>query len=132
MSLEEIKHALLELKSVGVTKVVFRRRTVSQKDISDMVIMQKGFKYTIDWYYNKWNSFGLWCAGENCKSCRLIAVSIDGYSKEHPTFIRDEGIFETVIKGWDNKDIGIKVSILQHYMKKMFTIWLTMLILQKN
>ena len=52
-----------------------------------------------------------------------IAVSIDGYSKEHPTFIRDEGIFETVIKGVETiRDIGIKVSILPTIHEKMFTI----------
>lgn len=42
-----------------------------------------------------------------------IAVSIDGYSKENPTFIRDEGIFDKVINAVKlSKNAGIHTSIL--------------------
>lgn len=42
-----------------------------------------------------------------------IAVSFDGYSKEHPTFIRDEGIFDQLIKAVNlSEAVGIKTSIL--------------------
>lgn len=115
MSLEEIKHALLELKSVGVTKVVFSGgEPFLRKDISDMVIYAKEVLNipSIDIITN---GTVLDCdvLEKIANHVDSIAVSIDGYSKEHPTFIRDEGIFETVIKGVETiRDIGIKVSIL--------------------
>ena len=115
MSLEEIKYALSELKRVGVTKVVFSGgETFLRKDISDMVIYAKEVLNiaSIDIITNGTvlNRDELVKVANYVDS---IAVSIDGYSKENATFIRDEGIFETVIKGVETiRDIGIKVSIL--------------------
>lgn len=42
-----------------------------------------------------------------------IAVSVDGYSEDVPTFIRDEGIFEKIMEAVKIcKEAGVKVSIL--------------------
>lgn len=42
-----------------------------------------------------------------------ITVSVDGYSEDHPTFIRNEGIFSSVINAIKEiKNAGIPVSIL--------------------
>lgn len=42
-----------------------------------------------------------------------IAVSIDGYSPEQPTYIRDKGIFPSVIRAVEMcRDMGIPTSIL--------------------
>ncbi|MFJ5564860.1 radical SAM protein [Lysinibacillus xylanilyticus] len=43
----------------------------------------------------------------------VVSVSVDGYSNEHPTFLRDEGIFERVIGTVKIfKEYGLDVSIL--------------------
>lgn len=48
-----------------------------------------------------------------------IAVSVDGFSKKHPTFIRDEGIFDKVFVTVDKlKRLGFDVSILPTLHKK--------------
>ncbi|KAB1440471.1 radical SAM/SPASM domain-containing protein [Candidatus Galacturonibacter soehngenii] len=50
-----------------------------------------------------------------------IAVSVDGYSKMSPTFIRDEGIFEKIIKTVSLiRDIGIEVCIVPTLHKKNY------------
>lgn len=42
-----------------------------------------------------------------------IAVSIDGYSHEQPTYIRDKGIFSSVVKAVELcRDAGIQTSLL--------------------
>ncbi len=42
-----------------------------------------------------------------------IAISVDGYNKKPPTFIRNEGIFDKIISNVSKiKDTGIEVSIL--------------------
>ena len=42
-----------------------------------------------------------------------IAVSIDGYDEEHPTFIRDEGIFDKLIHAVQIcKETGVDTNIL--------------------
>lgn len=42
-----------------------------------------------------------------------IAVSVDGYGKKNPTFIRDEGIFEKVLSAVKlSKKVGIQTTIL--------------------
>jgi len=98
-----------------LSKVVFSGgETFLRKDISDMVIYAKEVLNiaSIDIITNGTvlNRDELVKVANYVDS---IAVSIDGYSKENATFIRDEGIFETVIKGVETiRDIGIKVSIL--------------------
>lgn len=43
----------------------------------------------------------------------LLAVSIDGYDKEHPSFIRDKGIFDKIINTVESaKRAGLEVSIV--------------------
>lgn len=50
---------------------------------------------------------------EISKYVMSIAVSFDGYSKEHPTFIRNEGIFDKLIETIELlKKAGISTSIL--------------------
>lgn len=50
-----------------------------------------------------------------------IAVSVDGYNKEHPTFIRDIGIFDKIINTVCSiRDTGIGVTIVPTLHKKNY------------
>lgn len=48
-----------------------------------------------------------------------ISISIDGFNEEHPTFIRDQGIFDKTLNAVNNfKSLGFEVGILPTLHKK--------------
>lgn len=114
-SKDTIEKYMYELNKVGVKRIVISGgEPLLRKDITEILKYAKEELEipVIDIITN-----GTIHKKELIKSIKpyvsSIAVSIDGYSKEHPKFIRDDGIFEKVVSTVELiRDAGVQVSIL--------------------
>lgn len=114
-SKENIEKYFYELSSVGVNRIVISGgEPLLRKDIAEILkYVKEELKIpVIDIITN-----GTIQNKELFESIKpyvcSIAVSIAGYSEEHPKFIRDDGIFEKVVSTIELiRDTGIPVSIL--------------------
>ncbi len=114
-SLEEVKRALDQLSENGCKLVVLSGgEPFLRKDLGEIVRYAKG-KAGIAGIQIITN--GTKVTSEMLKAVKPyvngIAVSIDGYDEEHPTFIRDNGIFNSVVGAVELcRNSGIQTSIL--------------------
>ncbi|MDR3596032.1 radical SAM/SPASM domain-containing protein [Clostridium sp.] len=121
---ENIKKYFNELSSVGVKRIVISGgEPLLRKDIVEILRYAKEEVKipTIDMITN-----GTIHKKELFESIKAyvssIAVSIDGYSKDNPKFIRDDGIFEKVVSTVELiKETGIPVSILPTIHSKNYS-----------
>jgi len=112
--LENLKYAASELASIGVSNLVISGgEPFLRSDIFDFSIYVRECLSTV-------NHLSIITNGTvDADFSRLlgyvdeIVVSIDGFSPEHPTFIRDEGILGTILNTIEKiKQSGLGVSIL--------------------
>ena len=120
LTFENIKHILDELQRNGVENLIISGgEPTIRHDLVDIVAYAKSIGMERIQVITNGTRYDEEKLKELKKYIDALAVSIDGYSYDHPRFIRDEGIFSKVITFVEGaRDLGISVSILptlHHY-----------------
>lgn len=121
LSLDNMKHIISELAENGVTTITISGgEPLIRKDLPEILDYAKNEAKieTINLITN--GTMHKYDVVEQIKPyINTLAVSIDGYSFEHPQFIRDEGIFPKVIEFAKTvKQMGMNVVILPTLHRK--------------